>query len=240
MLPLRCLVFRSRPAAVTGILVAINGLVFVYELWLGSSLPVFVRETGFYSGQFTYAILENRSPDWIPVFTSMFVHGGWMHLAGNMLFLWVFGVCVEERLGHARYLALYLAAGVVAAISQVLATPYDVVPMIGASGAVAGGLGAYLFLFPYIRVRSLFFAVVMFFIWDVPAPVFLLVWFAFQLISGAASLETGQALQLGVAYFAHVGGFLAGCLLAVGLRIARPHRPIYVWRGAFGRPYYTR
>ena len=145
--------------------------------------------------------------------TSMFLHGGWMHLAGNMLFLWIFGDNMEEEMGHFGFLLFYLASGVAAAGAQYLAEPASVIPMVGASGAIAGVMGGYLLLFPKARVDVFFFFVVFFRVIPIPAFIVLGIWFAIQLGSGWAT----PADQGGVAYWAHAGGFLAGLALAVPL-----------------------
>jgi membrane associated rhomboid family serine protease len=153
-------------------------------------------------------------PPWATVFTSMFLHGGWFHLIGNMIFLWIFGKNVEGALGHFRYLALYLSAGVVAAFVQALSDPNSHVPMIGASGAIAGVLGAYLVLYPRANVHVFVWIVLFFRIVNVPAWVLLGLWFGMQVISG---LNQGHGTP-GVAFWAHVGGFVAGAVLVTVLR----------------------
>ncbi len=148
-------------------------------------------------------------PPWATLFTSMFLHGGWLHLGGNMLFLWIFGNNLEDLLGRARYLLLYFASGVAAALVQGLSAKYSPVPMIGASGAVAGVLGAYMIIYPRANVNVFVWIVVFFWIVRVPAWVLLGLWFAMQLVSG---LTTGPT-EPGVAFWAHVGGFVAGLIL---------------------------
>jgi membrane associated rhomboid family serine protease len=155
-------------------------------------------------------------PAWATVFTSMFLHGGWFHLIGNMLFLWIFGNNVEGGLGHLRYLVLYLASGVAAALVQGLSDPGSHVPMIGASGAIAGVLGAYAVLYPRANVHVFVWIVIFFRVVNVPAWMLLGLWIAMQLVSGL-----GQARGTpGVAFWAHVGGFVAGMILVTALR---PH-----------------
>ena len=143
------------------------------------------------------------------VLTSMFLHGGFMHLAGNMLFLWIFGDNLEDILGHARYLGFYLLSGLAAAALQVASAPYSPVPMIGASGAIAGVMGGYLLLFPRAKVDVLIIIVIFFRIFPIPAWIMLGVWFAMQLFSGFSTPGDGG----GVAYWAHAGGFIAGVVL---------------------------
>jgi membrane associated rhomboid family serine protease len=159
----------------------------------------------------------------VPLFTSMFLHGGLMHLIGNMWFLWLFGDNIEDRLGRVRYLALYLLSGLAAGVSQVYANWGEYIPMIGASGAVAGVLGAYMVTYPYARVLA--WVPFFFFFWPVvemPAVMFLAIWFLIQFLQGTASLAgpyTG-----GVAWWAHVGGFIAGILLMWLLAPEPPER----------------
>jgi membrane associated rhomboid family serine protease len=145
--------------------------------------------------------------------TSQFLHGGWLHLGGNMLYLWIFGNNVEDRFGRVRFLVFYLLGGVVAGLSQVAIDPTSNVPTIGASGAIAATLGAYLVLFPRARVTTLVFLGFFYQLIDIPAVVVLGFWFVLQLVDGLASLGPVQASG-GVAFFAHIGGFVAGALVA--------------------------
>jgi len=156
-------------------------------------------------------------PAWATIFTSMFLHGGWLHLGGNMLFLWIFGNNVEDLLGRARYLLLYFASGAAAALLQALSAQDAQVPMIGASGAVAGVLGAYLMTYPRANVHCLVWFVIFFWIVTVPAWILLGLWFAMQLLSGLAA----QPDTPGVAFWAHVGGFATGVVLFLALRPRR-------------------
>jgi membrane associated rhomboid family serine protease len=155
----------------------------------------------------------------------MFLHGGWLHLIGNMWFLWVFGDNVEDALGHAGYLVFYLFCGAAAALGQAAAAPSATVPMVGASGAIAGVLGAYLVWYPWARVRTFLFFGIFFTTAELPAPIFLVLWFVVQFLSGTLSLATAGAASGGVAWFAHVGGFLAGSVLAFWLRASGRVRP---------------
>jgi membrane associated rhomboid family serine protease len=153
------------------------------------------------------------------ILTSMFLHGGWMHLAGNMLFLWIYGDNLEEEMGHVRFLVFYLLSGVAAAAFQVAADTGSGVPMVGASGAIAGVMGGYLLLFPKAKVDVLFIFVIFFRIFPIPAWIVLGIWLALQIVSGAVTPTDGG----GVAYFAHIGGFAAGLIMAV---------PVWLRRGA--------
>jgi len=217
---------RSVPV-VTLAVVGLNVVAFVYQLSLqmgvdpGSQRAAeeFIREFGVMPCRLTG---QCRVPDEGPspvmtIFTSMFLHGGLLHLGGNMLYLWIFGNNVEDTLGHARFLALYLASGVAAAGAQVLINPASGVPMVGASGAVSGVLGAYFLLFPYATVLTL---VTFGFFWrfiHLPAMIVLGLWIVLQLVSGYLSLS-GAGEGGGVAFFAHIGGFLAGMGLLFVLR----------------------
>jgi membrane associated rhomboid family serine protease len=162
--------------------------------------------------------------------TSMFLHGGLMHLGGNMLFLWIFGDNLEEEMGHTGFLAFYLAAGIGAALFQVLAEPNSIIPMVGASGAIAGVLGGYLLMFPKARVDVLIIIIVIFRIIPVPAWLMLGLWFGLQLFSGL----TATAGVGGVAYWAHAGGFAVGLILVLPLWLRRGG-PAY-WNRTSGHP----
>jgi membrane associated rhomboid family serine protease len=193
----------SRPV-VTIFLIAINILVFLYEFWLGLVDPYSLNHfMSVYSLRPAYFHIEN-------VFTAMFLHANWMHVLGNMLFLWVFGEAVEDILGHAKYLAFYLICGFVAAMAQVLMDPSSRVPMVGASGAIAGVMGAYLVKFPRSHVLMLTWFLFIF-TFEVPAWLMLVYWFALQLFGGFGSIT--ESAQGGTAFFAHVGGFVSGAVL---------------------------
>jgi membrane associated rhomboid family serine protease len=189
---------------VTVLLIVVNVLVFLHEI----SLYDFAlnRFIAVYSLRPAYFQVTD-------IFTSMFLHASWGHILGNMLFLWVFGENVEDILGHFKFLLFYLACGAVAAVAQVYFNPVSTVPMVGASGAIAGVMGAYLVKFPKSYVVMLVF-VLFVFTFDLPAWFMLVYWFALQLYGGVGSIGTAQASQGGVAFFAHLGGFVAGILLA--------------------------
>lgn len=167
---------------------------------------------------------------WGGFLTSMFLHGGWMHLAGNMLFLWIFGDNIEDELGHGRYLGFYLIAGILAAVGQVLSEPGSPVPMVGASGAIAGVLGAYLLMFPRARVDVLIIIVIFFRIFPIPAWIVLGLWFGMQMLGGFSTPSD----EGGVAYWAHAAGFVAGMVLILPVWIARGG-PAF-WRRTHGAP----
>lgn len=163
-------------------------------------------------------------PLWLTVLTSMFLHGGFMHLVGNMLYLWIFGDNVEDAMGPIRFLLFYLLCGVAAALAQIAVDPGSAIPLIGASGAIAGVLAAYFMLFPYARVLTLIPIFFFLRLISVPAVFLLGFWFLLQVISGAGSLGSGG----GVAWFAHIGGFLAGAMLVFLFR--RRGVPVTLWR----------
>lgn len=182
------------------------------ERLMGAYALIPARTTAYFSGSPVPA-----SEAIFPFLTSMFLHGGWMHLIGNMWFLWIFGDNVEDRMGHLRYTLLYVAGGLAGALTHVLFSSNSVVPTVGASGAIAGVMGAYLVTFPGARVLTL---IPFFFLFttELPAYVILLYWLVIQFFSGAASLGAADATQGGVAWFAHIGGFVMGIPLMLLLR----------------------
>lgn len=201
MIPLRDVIPSRTTPFVTVCIISLNAVAFLFELTLPADrLDSFLRTYGLVP-----AVL-----DWTTVLTSMFLHGGWLHFIGNMLYLWIFGDNVEDRMGHARFIAFYVLCGATAALAQVLMRPDSMVPTIGASGAIAGVMGAYLVLFPHSRVLTL---IPLFVIWElieVPAVLFLGLWFVVQLFSGVGSLAVSTGDTGGVAFWAHVAGFVAG------------------------------
>lgn len=152
---------------------------------------------------------------WLTLISSMFMHGGFLHIAGNMLYLWIFGNNVEHRFGHGWFLIFYLVAGLVGSAAQIAVSPYSVIPNLGASGAIAGVMGAYLVLFPHNRVNVIFFYVVI----TVPAIVVLGMWIVMQFVSGVGSIAATSITTGGVAYMAHIGGFIAGVVTAIFCRL---------------------
>jgi membrane associated rhomboid family serine protease len=211
---------------ITLTLIGVNGLVFFFELMLPTRLlDRFIAAWGVTPAFIVPALFAPWDPEsWHPLatlFTSQFIHGGWAHIIGNMLFLWIFGDNVEDSLGHVSYLLFYLFCGVVAGVTQSLVLAGSRVPLIGASGAIAGVLGAYLVLFPHARVQV---AIPMFFYlvpMVVPAPVMLGMWFLTQLINGTAAITFASGVTSGVGWWAHIGGFVAGYLLAHILPVRR-------------------
>ena len=193
---------------VTFVLIAINAVVFYLELQRGND---FIMEWAFIPAQFT-ADPAGRA---VTVLSAMFMHGGWMHILGNMLYLWIFGDNVEDRLGHVWFLLFYLLAGIGATFAQYYVNPQSIVPNVGASGAIAGVLGAYILMFPQSKVRVLLGRSIV----AMPAIIVLGLWLALQVFSGAGSLmETTQNDKGGVAYMAHIGGFVAGFAMALLFR----------------------
>jgi membrane associated rhomboid family serine protease len=218
---------RSRTAPVVTIaLIIVNVMVFLHEIALGPYLERFVYAYGLIPRRLVYWRGDPLDPmRFLPLFTSMFWHGGWLHLIGNMLYLWIFGDNVEDRLGHLRFLIFYFAAGAAAGLTHVALSPASVMPTVGASGAIAGVLGAYLVTYP--RSRVLTFVPVFFLPWfvEVPAVVYLVFWFLMQLLEGIGSLGTPVETG-GVAVWAHVGGFVAGVVLIKLLQpMRRPQAP---------------
>jgi membrane associated rhomboid family serine protease len=204
---------RLRPVVNYG-LIALNLIVFLYELMLtDSDLSRFIFRWGAVPAEVSNG---NRV---LTIVTSQFLHGGWLHIAGNMLFLWVFGDNVEDVMGHAKYLAFYLLCGCAAALLQVVSSPHSVDPLVGASGAISGVLAAYLVLFPRGKIRTLILLGWIPLIFLFPAWVEIGYWIVLQFLSGLVTLSVTTAdTNGGVAYFAHIGGFVAGLLLVLLLR----------------------
>jgi membrane associated rhomboid family serine protease len=225
MFPVRDVIpSQTMPVATVG-LIAINGLVFLHEFSLVAHSPAaldsFIEIYGFIPAAFS-----------IPtIFSSMFLHGSWMHLFGNMLSLWIFGDNVEDRLGHGRYVVFYLLCGVIATLAHFFSNVSSQVPTVGASGAIAGIMGAYFVLYPHSRVLMW---VPIFFLFEVPAVFFLGFWFLTQLVSGVGSGLVASGQVGGVAFWAHVAGFAAGAILVKVF--ARPERAQLDWWDATTRP----
>lgn len=239
MIPIRDLdAKRTGTPIVTILLIAANALAFFFELSLGERLEAFVMSAGFVPARLSEGGLgmSDLGTGLQSGLLSMFLHGGWAHFLGNMLFLWIFGDNVEDRLGHFRYLVFYLLCGYAATFAHLFFNPASALPAIGASGAISGVLGAYLFLHPKARIQTLLFLGFLIQFIYVPAWVFLPIWFLIQIFSGVASLGVAGAQEAGgVAFFAHIGGFVAGPLLLFllggGRKRATPQRPEpAVWR----------
>jgi len=219
MLPLR----DDNPVTITPVvtwaLVVVNAVIFLYQVSLGINAS---QRFIFQFGAIPAVIFGDSRlpaqlaviPPGMSIFTSMFLHGGWMHLIGNMWFLWIFGNNIEEAMGHVRFLAFYLLCGVIASVGHIFAYPDSTIPTIGASGAIAGALGAYIMLYPRARVWTLIFLGFFIRLMYIPAWVVLGIWILIQFLNGSmASVDQNSG---GVAFWAHVGGFIAGILL-VGL-----------------------
>jgi membrane associated rhomboid family serine protease len=215
MLPLYDTLRLQKFPLVNWVLIGANVLAFLYETQLSpGSLRGFIETWGVVPSQW----MRNPSSEWITLLSAMFLHGGWFHILSNVWVLFIFGDNVEDRMGAANYLVFYLLCGVAAGLMQSYILPGSSMPIIGASGAIAGVLGAYLILYPHARVASLVPILFIFTLVELPAVVFLVFWFISQLFSGLLSLN--GASGGGVAWWAHVGGFLFG-ILAVNLFIQR-------------------
>jgi membrane associated rhomboid family serine protease len=203
MFPLKDTEPTYSPPVVTIALIVVNLLVFLFEMSLGPrTRNLFIETYGLVPDYFRFRA----------ILTSMFLHGGWLHVLGNMWFLWIFGDNVEDLLGHAKFLLFYLMCGVAAALGQVFTSPFSTVPMVGASGAIAGVMGAYMIKFPRARVLTLVFIFIFITTLEIPAPIMLAYWFVIQLFSGLGSISAHMS-QGGVAFFAHVAGFISGIVL---------------------------
>lgn len=261
MIPLSDADAPQKPfAPVNKAIIGFNLLVFLYELMLGGlgflfgadnlNLTIFFLTWGFIPVELTEGVayqsflspgdIETPLPTWGTIITSMFIHGGLLHLAGNMMFLWVFGSNIEARLGHVKYLAFYLVTGVAATLCHWVVEPTSVIPLVGASGAIAGVMGAYLLLYPRNRINSL---IIFYFITVIRISALWLLgfWFLWQLVQ--ALLSVGISAQVSVAFWAHVGGFVAGAVIIAVYRLFSgqpplpmrgsepPSRPTRYWRG---------
>src|SRR5579864_9180845 len=220
MIPLRVDILRTRFALFNALLIMVNVFAFLHELTLSPKMGrALVYTFGLIPAHEQLLFAKpgiSLGEAILPMFTSMFLHGGWMHLLGNMLFLWVFGGSVEEALGHFQYLIFYLICGVGSATVHTIFNWGSNVPTVGASGAISGIMGAFIVLYPTARVTTLIPALLLFFTVRIPAYLMLGYWFFLQFFSGVASL--GMADQGGVAWWAHVGGFVLGAVLVVGAR----------------------
>ena len=199
-------------------LIAINVAVFLLQLPYsgnGRVLQAFWGDFALYPADVTF------KGDYTGIFTSMFLHAGWMHIGGNMLFLWIFGDNLEDQMGHVGFLIFYLACGILAALAHIYSAPGSTVPTVGASGAIAGVMGGYLLLFPRARVDVVVIIVIFFRVFTLPAWVMLGIWFALQVFGGFSTPAQGG----GVAFWAHAGGFIAGIVLTL---------PVWLRRGGAG------
>jgi membrane associated rhomboid family serine protease len=230
---------RGMPWMTWGIIL-LNIAIFLYQVSLGSDAPTFMFAYSVVPFAITHGMpqtdflvtpgpisFRTPNPVYLTLITSQFLHAGWLHIGGNMLFLYIFGDNVEDRMGHLRFLLFYLFCGIVAALTQVAVAPNATLPSLGASGAIAGVLGSYLVLFPSAKVRTIVFLFIFITLVTVPAIVLIGLWFLLQFFDGVASLSHVQQGMGGVAYFAHVGGFLTGLIITLFLRERlRPPAPI--------------
>ena len=219
MIPLRDVIPSRTTPYITVTIIVVNALVFVFEL----RLPLTDRARFIEAYGIVPAAVVPLS-----LLTSMFLHGGWLHFLGNMLYLWIFGDNVEARVGHGRFMVFYLTCGLAATLAQVVSTPTSVVPMVGASGAIAGVMGAYFVLFPRSRVLTLLPLFIFWELIEVPAILFLGFWFLLQLLSGVGSVGAGQDVA-GIALWAHIAGFATGAVAIFFFR--RPERQRVDWWG---------
>ena len=213
MIPLRDTTRSDSFPVVNTILIISNVIVFLYELSLGQGFNHFIFQHGLIPGSLLSSTNTEIVERFSPFFTSLFIHGGFLHLLGNILFLYIFGDNVEDKMGHFKYLVFYIICGFSAAIFQTLTNIHSPIPMIGASGAISGVLGAYLIFFPKSRILTLL--PIFFFIQliHIPAAVFIIIWFLLQFLSGMATLPAKPGIG-GVAFWAHIGGFVSGLILA--------------------------
>jgi len=216
MFPLRALLYRRGTPVMTIIIIAVNCLFFFYEL----TLPPYLRDRFIEH----FALIPDRL-QLMTFVTSMFLHGGWLHLIGNMWFLWIFGSHIEDAMGAPKFLVFYLLSGIASAVVQFVVSFGSPIPVVGASGAIAGVMGAFLILYPRVRVVTLIFIIIFVTTIEIPAAIMLVYWFAIQLLSGLGSIASVTQAQ-GVAWFAHIGGFLVGILL---IRVFRDNRPRYLY-----------
>jgi membrane associated rhomboid family serine protease len=226
VIPLRDANPTRRLPVVTLVLIAASIAVFAYELSRlaaggDAALAPFITEWGIVPAELVAAAGRGAwaSQETLTLITSQFLHGGWLHLGGNLLYLWIFGNNIEDRFGRGPFLAFYLVGGAVAGLTQVAIAPDSTIPTIGASGAIAATLGAYLVLYPRARITSLVFLVFFYQLIRVPALIVLAFWFVIQLVDGIASLGVPDAATTGgVAFFAHIGGFVFGAVVAILVR----------------------
>lgn len=231
---------RRRIPWMTWTIILLNIVIFLYQVSLGPDAPAFMFAYSVVPFALTHgipqtALLKNPAsnpfstpdPVYLTLITSQFLHAGWLHIGGNMLFLYIFGDNVEDRMSHFWFLLFYLFCGIIAALTQVTVAPDATIPSLGASGAIAGVLAAYLVLFPSARVKTIIFIFIFITLVTVPAFILIGLWFLLQFFDGVASLSHVQQGMGGVAYFAHVGGFLTGLIITLLVRDRlQPQAPI--------------
>lgn len=242
MFPIRDNIPASTRPVMNYTIIAVTVLVFFVQLAMGGGGEALVDQFGMIPDRVTHpherlvisepyiestpmgpVLRENKHvieptafPAILTLLTCIFLHGGWLHIIGNMWFLYIFGDNVEDRLGHAGYLIFYLLCGSAASLAQLLVSPQSILPTIGASGAIAGVMGAYFLLYPHARVLAFIPIFILFYLFPIPAPIFIGIWFAIQFIEGTMSI--GAIADGGVAWWAHVGGFIVGYLIVRMLR----------------------
>jgi membrane associated rhomboid family serine protease len=234
MFPIKNAVPTRYPPVVTWALIAANCIVFFVEISLSTNeLEGFLADFALVPAQYfgPFADADANTLDYLPFLTNTFLHGGWLHLILNMWTLWLFGSVVEDRLGPFRYLAFYLVCGVLASVTHALFNPGSIVPALGASGAIAGVLGCYVRLFPWSRVVVVLPILFLPLFFATPAAVFVGLWFLIQLLQGVAELLT-PSTSAGIAWWAHIGGFVAG--VALGPVLIRPERRYRTYYGDEG------
>ena len=226
MIPIRHTHPRRSPPTVTRTLVSANCILFLIQIFVGTDTAEriimtfgYIPSRLFNPEQWGYAVWEVG----VTLVSSLFLHGGFVHLAGNMIYLWTFGDAVEDIFGHARYFVFFIACGVAGSLAHTLVFPQSSIPSIGASGSIAGILGAFLVLRPHARIVTLFPLVIYWAMAEIRAALFLPVWFLMQFFNGAASLAAARGTEevAGVAWWAHVGGFLFGAVVAGVYRFTR-------------------
>jgi membrane associated rhomboid family serine protease len=218
MIPLRDVIPSRTTPYITVTIIVLNALAWLFEISLGDSLPLFLQIYGVVPADFRALTL----------ITSMFLHGSWMHVIGNMWYLWIFGDNVEDRLGHGRFIVFYLLCGTLAALGQIATDPGSMLPTIGASGAIAGVMGAYFVLYPRSRVLTLIMLIIFWEVIELPAVVLLGFWFVMQLFS-AGTIATASTGSGGVAFAAHVAGFVVGMIGGLMFR----KRQVGAWEGDY-------
>jgi membrane associated rhomboid family serine protease len=216
MFPIRDTIPSRNKPVITKVLIIINVLSFFFQLTgLENGMGGLIHQFGFVPREF-YRIITGKPillGIYYPLVTGLFLHGGFFHLISNMWALWIFGDNVEDSMGHRRFLSFYLLSGIIANLSHFLFNPLSPIPAIGASGAIAGVMGAYLIMFPFARITTLIPILIFPIFVNIPAVVYLFIWFISQLYSGAAHTLMDGTMAGGVAWWAHVGGFLAGIIL---------------------------
>jgi membrane associated rhomboid family serine protease len=225
MIPLRHTLVRHTTPAVNRALVIANVVVFFAQIFMGAMAERIIGTFGYIPARLVNPERFHYAP-WevaITLVTSLFLHGGFVHLFGNMIYLWVFGDAVEDVMGHVRFFFFYIACGAVGSLTHTILFPASMIPSIGASGSIAGVLGAFLILRPHGRIVTLFPLVVYWAMAEIPAIVFLPVWLGMQFFNGFLSLESARRTQevAGIAWWAHVGGFLFGAAVAVVFRLLK-------------------